>query len=102
MHLVNSYYKVLYFSDHHKTVIVIEEHAKTHERTDVIAEHLQIIENDVLGPKGAVVSLSLGLIATAITATLIVCRLRVVKRRGRCGHGPFAHDADYLVNGMYL
>ncbi|XP_071634211.1 uncharacterized protein [Temnothorax longispinosus] len=86
----------------HKTVIVIEERAKVHERTDVIAEHLQIIENDVLKPKGAVVSLSLGLIATAITAALIVCRLRVVKRRGRCGHGPFAHDADYLVNGMYL
>lgn len=85
-----------------KTVIVIEEPPKTHDRTDVIAEHLQIIENDVLRPKGAVVSLSLGLIATAITAALIVCRLRVVKRRGRCGHGPFAHDADYLVNGMYL
>lgn len=85
-----------------KTVIVIEEHPKPHDRTDVIAEHLQIIENDVLRPKGAVISLSLGLIATAITAALIVCRLRVVKRRGRCGHGPFAHDADYLVNGMYL
>ncbi|XP_011638229.1 uncharacterized protein LOC105427930 [Pogonomyrmex barbatus] len=89
-------------SKDYKTVIVIEEHAKAHERTDVIAERLQIIENDVLRPKGAVISLSLGLIATTITAALIVCRLRVVKRRGRCGHGPFAHDADYLVNGMYL
>ncbi|KMQ96368.1 low-density lipoprotein receptor-related protein 11 [Lasius niger] len=87
----------------HKSVIVIEDHhVRAHERTDVIADHLQIIENDVLRPKGAVVSLSLGLIATAITAALIVCRLRVVKRRGRCGHGPYAHDADYLVNGMYL
>ncbi|KAL0115525.1 hypothetical protein PUN28_010803 [Cardiocondyla obscurior] len=86
----------------HKTVIVIEEHAKPHEKTDIIAEHFQIIKNDVLKPKGAVVSLSLGLIATAIAAALIVCRLRVVKRRGRYGHGPFAHDADYLVNGMYL
>ncbi|XP_012523059.2 uncharacterized protein LOC105828999 [Monomorium pharaonis] len=89
-------------SKEHKTVILIEEHAKPHESPDVIAEHLQIIENDVLRPKGAVISLSLGLIATAITAALIVCRLRVVKRRGRCGHGAFAHDADYLVNGMYL
>jgi len=83
-------------------VIVIEEHGRTHKRTDVIAERLQIIENDILRPRGAVVSLSLGLIATAIMAALIVCRLRVVKRRGRCGHGPYAHDADYLVNGMYL
>ncbi|KYM97316.1 hypothetical protein ALC62_12049 [Cyphomyrmex costatus] len=88
-------------SKDHKTVIVIEEHTKIRENPDIIAEHLQIIENDVLRPKGAVISLSLGLIATAITVTLIVCRLRVVKR-GRCGHGPFAHDADYLVNGMYL
>ncbi|XP_012235492.1 uncharacterized protein [Linepithema humile] len=85
-----------------KNVIIIEKHVRPHEKTDIVAEHLQIIENDVLRPKGAVVSLSLGLIATAITAALIVCRLRVVKRRGRCGHGPYAHDADYLVNGMYL
>lgn len=90
-------------SKDHKSVIVIEDrHVRGHEKTDIIAEHLQIIESDVLRPKGAVVSLSLGLIATAITAALIVCRLRVVKRRGRCGHGPYAHDADYLVNGMYL
>ncbi|XP_029671776.1 uncharacterized protein LOC115240640 isoform X2 [Formica exsecta] len=90
-------------SKDHKNVIVIEDHhVRAHEKTDIIAEHLQIIEDDVLRPKGAVVSLSLGLIATAITAALIVCRLRVVKRRGRCGHGPYAHDADYLVNGMYL
>ncbi|EZA56686.1 hypothetical protein DMN91_000156 [Ooceraea biroi] len=86
----------------HKSVIVIEEHGRAHEGTDIVAERLQIIENDVLRPRGAVVSLSLGLIATAIMAALIVCRLRVVKRRGRCGHGPYAHDADYLVNGMYL
>ena len=101
MHLSISVIIRFILSDH-KTVIVIEEHAKTREKSDIIAEHLQIIENDVLRPKGAVVSLSLGLIATAITAALIVCRLRVVKRRARCGHGPFAHDADYLVNGMYL
>lgn len=86
----------------HKSVVVIEEHARTHERVDLVAERLQIFKNDVLRPKGAVVSLSLGLIATAITVALIVCRLRVIKRRGRCGHGPYAHDADYLVNGMYL
>ncbi|KAK2581347.1 hypothetical protein KPH14_008114 [Odynerus spinipes] len=87
----------------HKSVIVLENHAKEHERSVVVAEHLkQINDNENLRPKGAVISLSLGLIATAITAALITCRLRVVKRRGHRGHGPYAHDADYLVNGMYL
>lgn len=84
----------------HKSVIVIEEHARTRERTDVISERVQIIEND---PKGAVVSLTLGLIATVIAVFLISCGFNVARRRrGRCGHGPYAHDADYLVNGMYL
>lgn len=58
-------------------------------------------EHQVLRPRGAIISLALGLTITAITATLIACRLRVVQRRGR-RHGPYAHDADYLVNGMYL
>ena len=72
-----------------------------------VAEHLQQNNHkasiDILRPKGAVISLALGLTATAIMAALIACRLRVVRRRGRRGgHGPYAHDADYLVNGMYL
>lgn len=87
----------------HKSVIVLENHVKERDRSIVIAEHLQQTSgNENLRPKGAVISLSLGLIATAITAALIACRLRVVKRRGHRGHGPYAHDADYLVNGMYL
>ena len=53
-------------------------------------------------PKGAVISLALGLTVTAVMAVLIACRLRVVKRRGRGRHDSYAHDADYLVNGMYL
>lgn len=43
-----------------------------------------------------------GLIITCIMAILIGCRLRVVKRRMRRGGKSYAHDADYLVNGMYL
>lgn len=91
---------MIYIFTDHKSVIVIEEHGRTRERTDIISERLQIIEND---PKGAVVSLTLGLIATVIAVFLISCGFSVVRRRrGRCGHGPYAHDADYLVNGMYL
>jgi hypothetical protein len=44
-----------------------------------------------------------GLCITGIMAVLIGCRLRMVKRRlRRGGKSPYAHDADYLVNGMYL
>ncbi|XP_043487622.1 uncharacterized protein LOC122514707 [Polistes fuscatus] len=88
----------------HKSIIVLENHVKEHEKSAaVVAEHLQQInDHDNLRPRGAVISLALGLITTAITAALIACRLRIVKRRGHRGHGPYAHDADYLVNGMYL
>ncbi|XP_053997247.1 uncharacterized protein LOC128886400 [Hylaeus anthracinus] len=86
----------------HKSVIVIKDHIREHGRNALMADHLkQVNENEVLRPRGAVISLALGLTITAITATLIACRLRVVRRRGR-RHGPYAHDADYLVNGMYL
>lgn len=85
----------------HSSVIVIKDH-REHGRNALMAEHLkQPNENEILKPRGAVISLALGLTITAITATLIACRLRVVRRRGR-RHGPYAHDADYLVNGMYL
>ncbi|XP_030759290.1 low-density lipoprotein receptor-related protein 11 isoform X2 [Sitophilus oryzae] len=53
-------------------------------------------------PRGAILSLTLGLIITAVMAILIGCRLRVVRRRLRKGGKGYAHDADYLVNGMYL
>lgn len=53
-------------------------------------------------PSGAILSLTLGLIITCVMAVLIGCRLRIVRRRMRkCGKS-YAHDADYLVNGMYL
>lgn len=43
-----------------------------------------------------------GLMITCIMAVMIACRLRVVRRRTRKGGKGYAHDADYLVNGMYL
>lgn len=87
----------------HKSLIVIEDHTREHGKNNLVAEHFQQEnESEVLRPKGAVISLALGLTVTAITATLIACRLRVVRRRGKRGHGLYAHDADYLVNGMYL
>lgn len=89
--------------EHKKTP---DEHQSQVRIHHYVAEHLQQNNHktniDILRPKGAVISLALGLTATAIMAALIACRLRVVRRRGRRGHGPYAHDADYLVNGMYL
>ncbi|XP_076659573.1 uncharacterized protein LOC143362935 [Halictus rubicundus] len=86
----------------HKNLIVIKDHNKEHGKDIVMVEPLkQVNEIEILKPRGAVISLALGLTITAITATLIVCRLRVVRRRGK-RHGPYAHDPDYLVNGMYL
>ncbi|XP_026732433.1 vegetative cell wall protein gp1 [Trichoplusia ni] len=38
---------------------------------------------------------------TAMAALLVLRRRAARRRRGR-GRSPFAHDADYLVNGMYL
>lgn len=45
-----------------------------------------------------------GLIVTVALVILVGCRATVVRRRvrGRGGKGPYAHDADFLVNGMYL
>lgn len=54
-------------------------------------------------PTGAVVSLVIGISITAVLAIFIGCRMKTVGRRiRRTGKGPYAHDADFLVNGMYL
>lgn len=83
---------------------VSEEQLKETKKESLVAQHFRHNNsvNENLRPKGAVISLVLGLSVSAVMAVLIACRLRVVRRRGRRGHEPFAHDADYLVNGMYL
>lgn len=80
--------------DHTKYAVVVDE----------LAETIENIEDGVAQtPGGAVLSLILGLLITCMLAILIGCRLRVVRRRIRRGGGKaYAHDADYLVNGMYL
>lgn len=47
--------------------------------------------------------LFVGIIITAALAVLVGCRATVVRRRTRRGgKSQYAHDADFLVNGMYL
>nr|KAF7408923.1 hypothetical protein H0235_013775 [Vespula pensylvanica] len=85
----------------YKSIIILE--TKEHEKSSVVAEPLrQTNSTKLLKPKSAVISLVLGLITSLTTAALIACRLCLIKRRKHRGHGPYAHDPDYLVNGMYL
>ncbi|XP_014251389.1 uncharacterized protein LOC106667758 [Cimex lectularius] len=60
-------------------------------------------EGHSTNPSGAILSLAMGLCITAIMIILVGCRMRVVRRRmRRGGKSSYAHDADFLVNGMYL
>uniref|UniRef100_A0A1A9UMI6 MANSC domain-containing protein n=1 Tax=Glossina austeni TaxID=7395 RepID=A0A1A9UMI6_GLOAU len=83
-------------------------YAPVHEQYKVIHENLAMEFRDHDGlsdrPGGAVLSLTLGVLITAALAILIGCRLRTVGRRARRlgGKTPYAHEADFLVNGMYL
>ncbi|XP_049868114.1 uncharacterized protein LOC126368261 [Pectinophora gossypiella] len=53
-------------------------------------------------PPAAVLLLVLGVAMTGAMGVLVGCRARAARRRLRRAGKPFAHDADYLVNGMYL
>ncbi|XP_059618369.1 uncharacterized protein LOC132262904 [Phlebotomus argentipes] len=88
--------------------------AKVKEGDKPLHEQLKMIHNDLEmefvdhdgeaeRPGGAVLSLTLGIIVMAALAILVGCRMRVVGRRiRRGGKSQYAHDADFLVNGMYL
>ncbi|GJQ84036.1 hypothetical protein Trydic_g10500 [Trypoxylus dichotomus] len=87
--------------------VKIQNHSHEHEVehpkfASGIAERLELRDGIAEAPGGAILSLTLGLIITCLMAILIGCRLRVVRRRMRRGGKSYAHDADYLVNGMYL
>ncbi|XP_069682976.1 uncharacterized protein [Periplaneta americana] len=83
---------ISHLKKNHKVVVNMEE-----------VNFSEATEEDPGRPNGAILSLALGLCITGIMVVLIGCRLRVVRRRlRRGGKSPYAHDADYLVNGMYL
>ncbi|XP_059475255.1 low-density lipoprotein receptor-related protein 11 isoform X2 [Neocloeon triangulifer] len=78
-----------------------QKKALGHKNLD--AEAFQMPDGTAAKPGGAYLSLSIGLLVTALLAALISCRLRAVRRRlRRGGKSNLAHDADFLVNGMYL
>lgn len=72
---------------------------------EVNLSELEVKPVDSSQSNGAYIALSLGLVLTGLLIVLVGCRLKVVRHRilrGRNGRSPLAHDADYLVNGMYL
>ncbi|XP_050086693.1 trithorax group protein osa [Anopheles aquasalis] len=78
-----------------------------HEHLKAMHQGLQIEFADHDGyadrPGGAMLSLTLGVLLTAALGILLSCRMRVARRRvRRPGKSSYAHDADFLVNGMYL
>lgn len=51
----------------------------------------------------AMLALTVGLCVTALLLVLVGCRMRSIRRRlARRKRSALVHDADYLVNGMYL
>jgi len=89
----------------------VEHHHNSHRKVETLSAELSLAENafdsDVEGqnvnPRGAILSLTMGLCVTGIMLVLVGCRMRMVRRRMRRGSkSPYAHDADFLVNGMYL
>ncbi|XP_058061776.1 uncharacterized protein LOC131212067 [Anopheles bellator] len=78
-----------------------------HEHFKALHQDLEIEFADHDGyadrPGGAMLSLTLGVLLTAAMGILLSCRMRVARRRvRRPGKSSYAHDADFLVNGMYL
>ncbi|XP_054264350.1 low-density lipoprotein receptor-related protein 11 isoform X2 [Macrosteles quadrilineatus] len=88
-----------------------ERHHNAHRKVETLSAELSLSENSFeseldgtnVNPRGAILSLTMGLCVTGIMLVLVGCRMRMVRRRMRRGSkSPYAHDADFLVNGMYL
>lgn len=80
---------------------------------DTAAHQIEMIRNDLQTnfsdhdgeadrPSGAYVSLCFGILITIALLMVISCRTTTVRKRIRRGGKNYAHDADFLVNGMYL
>uniref|UniRef100_A0AAG5CVJ5 MANSC domain-containing protein n=1 Tax=Anopheles atroparvus TaxID=41427 RepID=A0AAG5CVJ5_ANOAO len=91
--------------DHHhgsSDDTIVHEHLKAALHKDL---EIEFTDHDGYAdrPGGAMLSLTLGVLLTAAMGILLSCRMRVARRRiRRPGKSSYAHDADFLVNGMYL
>jgi len=65
--------------------------------------HLRDSSSTGRDTNSAVIALTLGLCICAMLVGLVGCRMKSIKRRiARRGGRSLTHDADYLVNRMYL
>ncbi|CAB3224085.1 unnamed protein product [Arctia plantaginis] len=74
------------------SMVTAHQHYATMDDHDGLSEH----------SPAAMMLLAIGMVLTTLMAVMLGCRVRAARRRQRRGKSPFAHDADYLVNGMYL
>ncbi len=82
-------------------------HTKTIQRTVLdfkmsVAELYQSSSTHTHEANSAILALVVGITVSLLLIILLACRMKTLRRRmSRKGRG-LAHDADYLVNGMYL
>lgn len=69
----------------------------------IAISHLRESDQSGQDTNSAVIALSLGICITFMLAGIVAIRMRSIRQRiSRRGGRSLAHDADYLVNGMYL
>ncbi|XP_017775989.1 PREDICTED: uncharacterized protein LOC108562229 isoform X2 [Nicrophorus vespilloides] len=84
-----------------------QSHSSSHSHYAVVAEYKttadEVEDGIVPIPGGALLSLIIGFIVMICLGILIACRTKAMRARRYSRKGKsYAHDADYLVNGMYL
>lgn len=69
----------------------------------IAVTHLRDSGSSGRDTNSAVIALTLGICITIMLVVLVGCRMKSIHRKiARRGGRSLAHDADYLVNGMYL
>lgn len=90
--------------NHNKAGKAAEGVQYRHEVANMQVSFTQVDQGVGQESGSAVLALTLGLCITGLLLVLVGCRLRLARHRltRRGGRSALAHDADYLVNGMYL
>jgi hypothetical protein len=85
-----------------KPVSSIVSHRESHE-TPIAVSYLRDGDQSGRDTNSAVIALTLGLSITAMLIGIVGCRMKSIRKKiARRGGRSLAHDADYLINGMYL
>lgn len=83
-------------SQFHSSALIISPEA-------IAVTHLRDSGSSGRDTNSAVIALTLGICITVMLVVLVGCRMKSIHRKiARRGGRSLAHDADYLVNGMYL